>query len=67
MSAYLTPREKQILIAVAEGHPNKRIAADLGIAPKTVDTHRQHLMAKLGIHCTALLTRYAIREGYLLP
>ena len=63
----LTPREKQILVAIAEGLLNKAIAADLGIAMKTVDTHRQRLMAKLGIHCTALLTRYAIREGYLLP
>ena len=63
----LTPREKQILVAIAEGQTNKAIAINLGIAMKTVDTHRQRLMAKLNIHCTALLTRYAIREGYLIP
>ncbi len=59
----LTPREEQVLQLVAEGAPNKQIAAELGISIKTVDKHRQQLMAKLGIHDTAGLTRYAILSG----
>ena len=59
----LTPREAQVLQLVAEGAPNKQIAAELGISAKTVDKHRQQLMAKLGIHDTAGLTRYAILSG----
>jgi DNA-binding NarL/FixJ family response regulator len=50
---------------VAEGAPNKQIAAELGISPKTVDKHRQQLMSKLGIHDTASLTRYAISSGII--
>ena len=59
----LTPREEEVLQLVAEGAPNKQIAAELGISAKTVDKHRQHLMDKLGIHDTAGLTRYAISSG----
>ena len=59
----LTPREQEVLQLVAEGAPNKQIAAELGISAKTVDKHRQQLMAKLGIHDTAGLTRYAISSG----
>lgn len=59
----MTPREEEVLQLVAEGAPNKQIAAELGISAKTVDKHRQHLMEKLGIHDTAGLTRYAISSG----
>ncbi len=59
----LTPREEEVLQLVAEGAPNKRIGAELGITVKTVDKHRQQLMNKLGIHDTAGLTRYAISSG----
>jgi DNA-binding NarL/FixJ family response regulator len=59
----LTPREEEVLQLVAEGAPNKQIAAELGISAKTVDKHRQQLMNKLGIHDTAGLTRYAISSG----
>jgi DNA-binding NarL/FixJ family response regulator len=45
--------------------PNKQVAAELGVTFKTVDKHRQHLMAKLNIHDTAGLTRYAIRAGII--
>ncbi len=61
--AALTPREEEVLQRVAEGAPNKQIAAELGISAKTVDKHRQQLMAKLNIHDTAGLTRYAIVSG----
>ena len=59
----LTSREEEVLQLVAEGAPNKQIAAELGISAKTVDKHRQQLMNKLGIHDTAGLTRYAISSG----
>jgi DNA-binding NarL/FixJ family response regulator len=52
-----------VLQLVAEGAPNKQIAAELGISVKTVDKHRQQLMNKLDIHDTAGLTRYAISSG----
>jgi DNA-binding NarL/FixJ family response regulator len=61
--AILTSREEEVLQLVAEGAPNKQIAAELGISAKTVDKHRQQLMNKLGIHDTASLTRYAILSG----
>lgn len=59
----LSDRERQILQLVAEGHTNRQIATALGITPKTVDTHRTRLMAKLDIHDTPGLVRYAIRKG----
>jgi DNA-binding NarL/FixJ family response regulator len=59
----LTSRERQILQLIAEGNANKQTASDLSISVKTVEKHRQHLMAKLGIHETAGLTRYAIAAG----
>ena len=59
----LTPREREVLKLVAEGRSTAQIAADIDISPKTVDTHRQHIMDKLNIRGIADLTRYAIREG----
>ena len=61
----LSSREVEVLQLVAEGKPNKQVAAELGVSFKTVDKHRQHLMAKLNIHDTAGLTRYAIAEGII--
>ncbi len=59
----LTPREREVLQLVTEGFANKQIAGELGIAVKTVEKHREHLMSKLDIHDTATLTRYAIAAG----
>lgn len=59
----LTSRESEVLQLIAEGQPNKQIADGLGISVKTVEKHRQTLMAKLNIHCIADLTRYAISKG----
>jgi len=59
----LTRREREILQLVAEGKTTKKIAATLHISVKTVDSHREHIMDKLGIHNVAGLTKYAIREG----
>lgn len=61
----LTRREMEVLQQIAEGGANKQIAAELGIAVKTVEKHRDHLMQKLGIHDTAGLTRYAISAGII--
>src|SRR5206468_2485479 len=59
----LTPREVQVLKCIAEGNSTKQVAVQLGIAFKTAACHRQHLMAKLGVHDTANLVRCAIRRG----
>ncbi|MGC9451391.1 MAG: response regulator [Oceanipulchritudo sp.] len=59
----LTPREREILQLVAEGHTTKEVAARLGISFKTADTHRTNIMGKLDIHDVAGLTRFAIQNG----
>jgi two-component system, NarL family, nitrate/nitrite response regulator NarL len=61
----LSSREVEVLQLIAEGQPNKQVAAELGVSFKTIDKHRQHLMAKLNIHDIAGLTRYAIAEGII--
>ncbi|HEY3366177.1 MAG TPA: response regulator transcription factor [Symbiobacteriaceae bacterium] len=61
----LTPREREILILVAEGHTNAEIAKKLFISEKTVQTHRSNILDKLGIHDRTELVRYAIRIGLI--
>jgi two-component system, NarL family, nitrate/nitrite response regulator NarL len=61
----LSSREVEVLQLIAEGKPNKQVAAELGVSFKTVDKHRQNLMTKLDIHDVAGLTRYAIAEGII--
>jgi DNA-binding NarL/FixJ family response regulator len=61
----LSSREVEVLQLIAEGKPNKQVATELGVSFKTIDKHRQHLMAKLNIHDTAGLTRYAISAGVI--
>lgn len=61
----LTPREREVLQLIAEGHANKQVAAQLGLSIKTVGTHREHIMSKLDIHDTAGLTRYAMEAGII--
>ncbi len=61
----LTEREKQILTLVAEGASNQDIAERLFISVKTVQTHRAHIMEKLGLHDRTQLVRYAIRKGLI--
>ncbi len=62
---HLSSREVEVLQLIAEGMPNKQVAAELGVTFKTIDKHRQHLMGKLDIHDVAGLTRYAIAEGII--
>lgn len=58
----LTPREREVLQLIAEGHPPRQIAQLLCISVKTVEAHRANLMRKLAASSTADLTRHAIRK-----
>jgi len=60
--AQLTVREREVVQLYSEGQNTHQIAERLHISEKTVSTHREHVMAKLGITGIAELTRYAIRE-----
>ena len=59
----LTPRERQILKLIGEGHRNKEIADYLCISPKTAEKHRANLMKKLDLHSAAALTAFAMEKG----
>lgn len=59
----LTPRQREVLTLIAEGHSTKDIARALNISGKTVETHRAQLMERLNIHDIASLVRYAIKMG----
>lgn len=61
--APLSGREREVLQLLAEGLTSKEIAARLGLAVSTVDTHRKQIMAKLDLRTIAELTKYAVREG----
>jgi DNA-binding NarL/FixJ family response regulator len=63
----LTPRQREILQLLAEGHSTQDIAQTLNISVKTVETHRAQLMERLDIHDLAGLVRYAIRAGLVNP
>ena len=53
----LTPREREVLVHVVAGRPNKQIAADLGTVEKTIKVHRSRMMEKLGVRTVADLVR----------
>lgn len=61
----LTPREREVLDGLAEGLPNKTIAYDLGISPRTVEIHRANLMTKLDVRSLseALRLAFAAQES----
>ena len=61
--AELTASEREVLQLVTEGKTSKKIAGRLCIAEKTVDAHRQKIMAKLNIRTIAGLTKFAIQKG----
>lgn len=61
----LTPRERQVLLLVAEGFTTREIATRLQISPKTVDAHRVNAMRKLDLHSAVEVTRYLQRRGLL--
>jgi DNA-binding NarL/FixJ family response regulator len=62
MAVELTAREREIVQLLAEGKSNKEVATILGISVKTAETHRANVMHKLGLHSTAELVRYALRN-----
>jgi DNA-binding NarL/FixJ family response regulator len=61
--ASLTPRERDVLRGIVRGKTNKEIAAELEISSRTVESHRESLMSKLGVRHVAALTRIALEEG----
>jgi DNA-binding NarL/FixJ family response regulator len=63
----LTPREREVLQSLAEGKSNKEVASLLRISVTTVETHRAHIMRKLGVHSVAELVHYAVRHRIIVP
>ena len=64
-SKELTPREREVLTYIAEGHTNREIAESLVISVKTVDRHRENIMRKLNLHNRVELVKYAIEKGFI--
>jgi DNA-binding CsgD family transcriptional regulator len=63
----LSPREEEVTKLVAESHSSEQIAQLLAISPRTVDRHRENILAKLGMRDRVQLTRWAIRHGLVDP
>jgi len=64
-SGHVSNREREVLIAIAEGLSNKEIACRLDVGVRTVETHRERIMRKLNIHSVAGLTKFAIAKGLI--
>jgi len=63
----LTPREKEVMLLVAEGRPNKVVATRLGLSTRTVEVHRAKVMEKLGARSLADVVRMVIACGLMAP
>jgi two-component system, NarL family, response regulator LiaR len=63
----LTPREREVLVLIARGFPNKRIARELTLSEKTVKTHVGHVLAKLGVSDRTQAAVIAVRAGLVDP
>ncbi len=61
----LTARELQVMEMLSRGMTNREIAEHLDISIKTVDTHRGHVLKKLGLRNNSELTRFAVKHGYV--
>jgi DNA-binding NarL/FixJ family response regulator len=61
----LSPREREVVVLIADGHRNRDIADLLGMAEKTVESHRGNILRKLGMRDRVELVRYAIRRGLI--
>ncbi|MDY0042795.1 MAG: response regulator transcription factor [Desulforhabdus sp.] len=59
----LSPREREVIQLIAEGHSSKSIATQLCISGRTVEAHRREIMRKLNVKSVAELTKFALREG----
>jgi len=66
-NAVLTPRENQVVKLIAEGNSSRTIAETLEISVRTVERHRENILAKLGMRDRTELTRFAIRVGLIEP
>ena len=60
-------REEEVIKLVAESHTTEQIARLLSISPRTVERHRENILAKLGMRDRVELTRWAIRHGLVEP
>ncbi|WP_104402032.1 response regulator [Vibrio penaeicida] len=65
VNTQLTPREKDVLLLIAEGECNKSVANTLCISVRTVETHRLRVKKKLNIKTTAGLVKYCLSQGWL--
>jgi two-component system, LuxR family, response regulator FixJ len=65
--ALLTPREREVLQGLLAGLPNKSIAYDLAISPRTVEIHRARIMNKMEAHSLSELIRMSFAAGLLPP
>jgi two-component system nitrate/nitrite response regulator NarL len=63
----LTPREKEILQEVAQGHTNREVAANMGLSEHTVKNHLKNILQKLHLDNRVQLTRYAFERGMVEP
>jgi len=61
----LTPRERQVLELIAQGHSNAGIGERLNLSPKTVSRHRERIMGRLNLHSRTELVKFAIRTGLI--
>lgn len=61
----LTARQQQVLKLIAEGYTTREMAQVLSVSPKTIESHRGHLMHKLGLHDRVDVAKFAIRQGVL--
>lgn len=59
----LTGREREVALAIADGHANKVVAADLGISTRTVELHRARILQKMGVRSVAQLVRILLMLG----
>jgi DNA-binding NarL/FixJ family response regulator len=64
-ASLITQREREVLIAIAEGLTNKEIACRLNVGVRTIETHRERIMRKLNIHSIAGLTKYALAKRWI--
>ena len=62
----LTPRQRQILLLIAEGLTAKEIATRTKLSPKTIEFHKAALYDRIGMRSTAGLVRYALRQGLIV-
>jgi DNA-binding NarL/FixJ family response regulator len=63
----LSPREREVLILLAQGYTHRQIAAQIYVSVKSVETYRARIAQKLGLHNRADLIRYAHTSGLLTP